>query len=194
VTVSLTGHREVAQLLADLPEKQIKPALRKVLRASAKPILTAAKLRAPRKSGAMAKSLTIRAFKRSRKQRIGFWIGTTQRGSAYGGKAFYAWFIEKGFKIGKRTREIRQAQDYARKLRRSPMKLRDELAASLSGANQLKPKQIRPRRPAVLTVDHRESVPGKFFIESAYQSKAEQAKTEIEQGMLTALRNIKKVS
>jgi hypothetical protein len=195
VTVSLSGDKQIAELLASLPEKHIKPTLRKVLRAAAKPILTAAKLRSPRDSGAMRKALTIRAFKRTRKPRIGFWIGTTQRGSAYGGKAFYAWFVEKGFRIGKRSKTIKAAQNFSNKLKRNPLSLRDRLGNALTQGQAMIQRDLDVKRVGkVLASDKRTAIPGKFFIESAYKDKAEQAKNEILQGVLEALRKIPKVS
>lgn len=188
VSVDLTGHKELLQLLEDIPEKKVKPAIRKVLRAAAKPILAAAKLRSPRRSGAMAKGLTIRAFKRSRKQHIGFWIGTTGKGPAYTGKLFYAWLIERGWRVGKRTAEVRQAQDFARKLSRSPMKLRDGLAAAL--VKEMGMKQIKPK--SVLTVDKRlKQVPGKFIVQSAYNQHAEAQKNFIVAELTKVLNAIK---
>jgi hypothetical protein len=192
VTVNLTGDKQIAELLATLPEKHLKPTLRKVLRAAAKPILTAAKLRAPRDSGAMAKGLVIRAFKRTRKPRIGFWIGTTAKGPAYGGKIFYAHFIEKGWRAGKRSAEIRQLQKAMFRIRGNPLKMRDNLGNALT-----KPAakiHMSQRLSTLSALDMRKKIPGKFFIESAYKDKAEQAKNEILQGVLEALRKIPKVS
>lgn len=195
VSVTLSGHTELYNLFQELPEKHIKPALRKVLRAAAKPILASVKLRSPRRSGAMARAFTIRAFKRSRKQRIGFWIGTTTKSGPYQDKAFYAYFIEKGWKVGKRSRELKRSLAFVSKVKKSPLKLTDSLGQKISdelAKNRiLNRKALEARAQKITDADKRRQVPGKFIVDGAYKQHAETQKNFIVTEMTRVLREIK---
>lgn len=198
VSVNLSGHEELAKLLAEIPEKHVKPALRKTLRAAAKPILAAVKLRSPRDSGAMRKGFVIRAFKRSRKQRIGFWIGTTERAGAYKDKAFYAYFIEKGWKIGKRSVALKRSMAFVNRVKRSPLKLKDSLgrkiAEELVNNRVLRRKALEARAKSIVNADKRKFVPGKHIVEGAYKEHAEAQKNFIVTELTKVLNAIKKGS
>ncbi len=115
VAIDLSGDKELIAALNNLTPALEKKALRTALRESSKPILSAAKARAPRDTGALKKSLRIKAFKRTRKGKVGFSIGTSSLGSAYQGKQFYGAFQEYGWHTGKRTNEIRRSQSAARR-------------------------------------------------------------------------------
>src|SRR6218665_3266360 len=87
--INLSGNLFLIEQLRNLPKRMANGAIRFALRDNAKPILISAKLRAPRDKGDLEKSLRIKAFRRTRKGRIGFTIGTSSLASAYQGKQFY---------------------------------------------------------------------------------------------------------
>ena len=95
IQFSLAGDLETLQLLRELPQKLVKGALRKSLRESAKIIQRGAKFRAPQKSGLLAKTIKVRAFKRTRKAVVGFTVGTAA--GDYRGQTFYGGFQEYGW-------------------------------------------------------------------------------------------------
>ncbi len=66
VTVTIAGTRELAAVLKSIPEKEAAKAIRKGTRAGVKVIARLAARRAPRKTGALARSIKVRAMKRRR--------------------------------------------------------------------------------------------------------------------------------
>lgn len=126
-SISLDGDMTLQARLRELTPRLEKSALRTALRESARPMLAAAQKFAPvlgtnvfeetvwtgkrwgkrkfatgRIGGSLRKSLRIRAFKRSRKNRVGVWIGTSALASPFQGKQFYGAFQEFGWKVGVR--------------------------------------------------------------------------------------------
>ncbi len=65
--------------------------------------MDAVKRNAPRATGRLARSIRLRAMKRSR-SRVGARITTNAYDNLYQGKTFYAAFQEFGWKTGKRVR------------------------------------------------------------------------------------------
>jgi HK97 gp10 family phage protein len=95
VKTSLAGDQEIIQLLRDLPKRLAKGALRKALRAGANVVMRGARFRAPRKSGLLAKTIKTRAFRRTRKNIVGFTVSANI--ADYQGNTFYASFQEYGW-------------------------------------------------------------------------------------------------
>lgn len=99
-TLELTGFDEVIKIFETLEPKLKKKALRPALRAGAKIILAAAKIKAHRFSGLNAKFLKVKSMKRSRKS-IGVVIqtGTRQQLKIPGSdKGYYPFSEEYGTK------------------------------------------------------------------------------------------------
>lgn len=78
--------RKLSALRTKLPNKVLASAMRK----AAKPMLAQAKINVPKKTGALQKSLKIKAKKRSR-TRVGVDVGTRKAGAK-----FYGAFVEFG--------------------------------------------------------------------------------------------------
>ena len=101
ITIELQGVEELRRKLLSLEPRIAKKVLRKALRAGAKIIHARAKQNIPTGgSGVLARSIKVRAMKRTRKQRIGVAVET--REGWYKGEAFYGAFVEFGHKQGSR--------------------------------------------------------------------------------------------
>lgn len=107
-TVILTGDKALDQLLQQLVPRLQKRAFSRASRAAAKPIRDAARRNAPSDTGRLARSIKVRAARRSR-SRVGIRV-TTGDGGEFTGKSYYGGFLEYGFRRGKRTAGIRRAQ------------------------------------------------------------------------------------
>lgn len=77
--ISLLGDAELTQKLQGLPEKLERKVIRQAIRKGGQPIVRDAKAQANKLTGAMAKSIKLRAMKR-KKGRIGVRIQTGTRG------------------------------------------------------------------------------------------------------------------
>lgn len=152
-TIIVTGDVELTRMLNALGRKVATRLHRTASRAAAKLILAHAKNTVPKKSGAFARSLTVRALKRSRK-RMGYRV--TQReayaskGKSGGKEAFYGVFQELGWEAkgrGKSTRDI--------------VRTRLGLPPKLT-SNTTKPPE--PRK-----------IPGKWLVRKAGTDKEQQA-------------------
>lgn len=99
VTVTVLGVRELAAVLKSIPEKEARGAIRKGTRAGIKVIARVAARRAPRRTGALARSLKVRAMKR-RRNRTGTVVVAGNK--TFTGDEFYGGFHEFGWHIGKR--------------------------------------------------------------------------------------------
>lgn len=100
VKMVITGDKKVNALLKGLPIVMQRKIIREAARESIKPLLPLAQLAAPRRSGALERSMAVRAVVRSRK-RIGARI-TNRQGNLFKGREFYGGFQEWGWKTGKR--------------------------------------------------------------------------------------------
>ena len=101
------GEQEVKAALKRL-KKATKDGIRKGTRAGAKIVLAAAKRLAPVRTGALAKSIKVRALPRSRKL-----IGTTTR-LVNDGNIFYGGFVNYGTKRQRAKRFLNDAADEVR--------------------------------------------------------------------------------
>jgi HK97 gp10 family phage protein len=161
VQMSLAGDAEIMQLMKDLPQRLVKGALRKSLRESAKVVLRGAKFRAPVAGGLLAKTLKVRAFKRTRKAVVGYTVGTAA--GDYKGQTFYGGFQEFGWKPTGRQRasnNLRSAERLLRKEKRTgAFVIRDDspLTRKITAAK------------LVVSRDNRRRVPPKHFLRNAFK-------------------------
>lgn len=96
VTLSLTGDKELKALFEALPGKVQKKLTRHALRVAAKKVRDDAARIAPDNTGALSKSIKVRAMKRSR-TRVGVQVYTdSQSLKSDGKKGYYAAFTELG--------------------------------------------------------------------------------------------------
>jgi HK97 gp10 family phage protein len=164
VQVSLAGDVETVNLLRELPDKLVKGALRKSLREAAKTVLRGAKFRAPRKSGLLTKTLKVRAFKRTRKNVVGFTVGTAA--GDYKGQSFYGAFQEYGWTPTGRHRQssaLRSAQKWIR---------REKQEKSKSGAVPLVYRKKITAAKLTVAKDTRRRVKPKHFLRNAFSDNA----------------------
>lgn len=105
--VVLTGVPELDRRMKSLGLKLGKKIVRKAARRAIKPVQSAAQRRAPKDTGALRKSIKIRAMKRSRSN-FGVVVTTgASAGNAFSGDQFYGAFQEFGWKTGKRGSDNR---------------------------------------------------------------------------------------
>lgn len=102
--LNLEGDRVLAAKLRGLTDSQAKKAILGACRESIKVIQKEAKTLAPKRTGALQRSIKVRAIARSRK-RIGVRVTTAKTDNMYAGKTFYAAFQEFGWKTGKRRQK-----------------------------------------------------------------------------------------
>lgn len=113
----LTGDRALDTKFSGLESKTQKAILRPVLRETAKIYLRAIKSAAPSATGALAKSFTVRATKRTRRGTVGF--NAISSALKFRGKQWYGGPVAFGHRIGKRSQAIRAKQAAEIKRRRS---------------------------------------------------------------------------
>lgn len=103
--IVLTGSEELNRKLAALKGAQAKAAIRKASRTALRPIADAVKARAPRRTGALSRSVKVRALPRSR-VRIGSRVTTSGTDRQFKGRTFYGGFQEYGWRAGRRVRNV----------------------------------------------------------------------------------------
>ena len=94
--ITLKGGDKLLVKLARLTSAEAKKVIRKALREGARPVQQKAKASVPVNTGALRKSVKIRAGKRTRKQEVSIWVGTGDQDNLFTGKTFYGGMIEYG--------------------------------------------------------------------------------------------------
>jgi len=97
--IEIQGTRELAAVLRSIPENEARRAIRRGTRAGQKIIARAAARLAPKRTGALALSIRVRAMKR-RRSRVGTVVVTGK--SLFEGETYYGGFQEFGWKTGRR--------------------------------------------------------------------------------------------
>jgi len=105
--VHLTGAKAIALALGKLETKLSRKVATKALRAGAKVVQTEAKRIAPVQSGALRKSIKVRAGKNHKTYRS---IIVGSGAKWFTGDKFYAAFVEFGHRSGKASNSIRRAR------------------------------------------------------------------------------------
>jgi HK97 gp10 family phage protein len=105
----IEGAKQLDKKLIALGPRIAKKVVRQAIRPAAKGIQRTAQANAPVDTGALKKSIKVRALKRSR-TRIGITVATNSSDNLFKGKEFYGGLLEFGFRRGKRTNAIKQAQ------------------------------------------------------------------------------------
>lgn len=93
--IKMTGFKKLDRQLRKLPGPMAKKALRKGLRAGAKIIQAEAKVRVPKVTGALRKSIRVRAA-RKRRGTVGVTVTTGQKDNAFVGDTYYGGMVEFG--------------------------------------------------------------------------------------------------
>lgn len=99
VDITILGDKKLQRKLKGLTPALQKKALRKALRAGAKIVAATARQMAPKRTGAVKRSIKVKAMKRSR-GRLGVQVVTGE--GWFIGPEFYAAFVELGHHIGRR--------------------------------------------------------------------------------------------
>ena len=107
IVIRVRGLKECLARFKELPNKYVKAALRKGMRAGQKILTAASKANAPVATGRLQANIKTRAGKRSRK---GVVMATVLGEGFYQGKTFYGAFQEFGWHAGKRTAAMQRAQ------------------------------------------------------------------------------------
>lgn len=108
--IYVTGNRELDGLLSNFEQKIVKGMFRKATRVVAKALKPKIDAATPVKTGALKKSMKIRALKRSRKAaRVGVEIRT--KDGWFKGDEFYGAFVELGTKRITPRRFVRDTTD-----------------------------------------------------------------------------------
>jgi len=143
--IRIEGAEELKRTLAELDAKLQKQIARKALRAGAKPIRDEARANANVRTGLMQSEIKVRAG-RSRRGIIRVLVALGSK--AFQGKAFYGNFVNFGHFVGKRTRLLR---------------LRGRGEAYQQAYAALSRKMGR------------KFVPGRHFMEHAFEAKKDEA-------------------
>lgn len=142
--ISLTGSKELdAALKAFTPAVQ-KQILRKATRAVSKPVMQQARAWAPHDTGALEKSIKVRALKRSRRNKdiVGTRVVTSGGDSLFQGDQYYGGFQEFGTKYMEANPFMQPAMDMSEGAVRSAFQA--ELPAIIEQtANRLAAKAAR---------------------------------------------------
>jgi HK97 gp10 family phage protein len=110
VDIEIKGLDEIEKRLKQLPQKVAKKVVRKAVREGAKPILKAAQSKVPVKTGALKKSLKVRAMKaKLAKGGAGVHVGVSDQW--FKGDLFYGGMVEFGTKNMPAKPFIRPAYD-----------------------------------------------------------------------------------
>jgi hypothetical protein len=175
VTLTLTGDKELSAMFQQFPDKVQRALIRSELRGVLKPVLARAKARARKKSGAMARTLKIRAMKRKR-GRVGYYIQTgtraelqaalTKQGASLAGK------VLGGGRYTKKTR--RTLQVIGRQLR------------------QLQRPRVKGRKdhyyPAIIELGTKKgNHPAYPYLRSSFDERKEQMANDIIQALNEAV-------
>lgn len=102
----ITGAKELNRKLMSLAPRIAKKVIRQAVRPAAKLIQSAAKSFVAVDTGALKKSIKVRALKRSQ-TRIGMTVATNAGDNFFKGRTFYGGFLEFGFRRGKRSGALR---------------------------------------------------------------------------------------
>lgn len=168
--IDLTGAEDIIRSLKELGPEVEKEALRIVIREAGNIVLPVARALCPvsekgshgQNPGALRKNLKLRTMRRKR-GRVGVRIGTSAKGF-HNSKQFYGWFQEEGYRVGKRSNKIRQAQ----KIRRgTPLQ---QLAAQ-----------------EILAADGRRFIEGKKFLKKAFDATKYLVKANAENNLRKAI-------
>ena len=141
----------IIRVLKSIPAKEGKKIIRKAAREAARQVLLpAAKAATPVDTGDLRRSLKVRAISRS-KNGVGVRVGVNTK------DVFYGVFQELGWRVGKRSKSIRDFQEATRKTERSVVRRAEIYANNVN--------------------DTRRLVPGKRFLQKTAEQKGEQAAT-----------------
>jgi HK97 gp10 family phage protein len=151
IRMSLFGDKQVMARLKGIAPRLRKKALTKAARMAMRPLLQAAKANAPKASGALRKSIKMRAMKRNRRGVVGVYVATGEK--FFKGDQFYGGFQEFGWKTGPR-RPSKEGSKFIEPGRPGALRI-----------NQESLKRYRNRRQVL----------GRHFIERAYTQGREGA-------------------
>lgn len=96
VKTSFTGDKKLDRMLREFEPKLAKKIIRRTLRKAAKPVLETARQHAPVLTGALKRSLKVRAMKRSRRNKNKYGVRVITGDDFFKGEQFYGAFIEFG--------------------------------------------------------------------------------------------------
>jgi HK97 gp10 family phage protein len=172
IRINLDGDRVLKAKLSALTDSEAKKAILGACREAIKIVQKEAQTLAPSKTGALRRSLKVRAIRRSR-SRIGMRVTTSKTDNLYAGKTFYAAFQEFGWKTGSRkNEEARVAKKIDKDLRRqspgsgSPAEA-TRRAKFIAGEGK--------RQAAAKPRQERKQIQGKHFMKRAADTKREAA-------------------
>jgi hypothetical protein len=119
VRIILLGDGIIKEKIKNLSDSEAKNVIQSACREAMKWTQKEAKKLAPKKTGALRRSIRVRATKRSR-VRIGARVTTSASDNMYSGKTFYGAFLEYGWKTkGRKDANRRAASAMTRRLTRS---------------------------------------------------------------------------
>ena len=107
-TLTISGSRELARKLEELPKRVHRKVLSQAMRAAARVVQARAKALAPVDTGLLKRSLKIRAIRRNRRGNVGVTLSTR---AVDFGPAFYGSFVEYGTRKLRGRRFIKRAFD-----------------------------------------------------------------------------------
>lgn len=129
-------------------------------------LLGQAKNAVPKQTGALRKSIKVRALKRSR-VRVGVRIGMAEKD--FTGETFYGSFLEYGWRVGKRSAEQLRAQSFF-----SKAKKRGE-ASKLGRKRSKKIEAIHSE--TMRSEDKRRKIPAKYYLKKVVEQHGDNAQS-----------------
>lgn len=183
VRLLLIGDAELRAKLSALTDAEARKAVLGATREAAKVIQAEAKRTAPKRTGALRRSIKVRAIKRSRK-RIGMRVTTSKLDSVYQGKTFYGAFQEYGWKTGaRRNTQDALARRIAAKLRSESRAARKDGKGLAARGTDMRATQEKyfigegRRQAATAKFPERRQIEGKHFMQLAADRKKDEALT-----------------
>lgn len=178
--LDISGDKAIMRKLKGMVPAARKKVLSKAARTAMKPVLATAKSNAPKQSGALRKAIKLRAKKKNRRGVVG--VSVAVGAKWFVGDEFYGAFQEFGWKSGPRKvqKEWKISAKRAVERKAQGLKINSTDADGTAWVNawrRTKPIGVESRVNATSQkrFDRRREIPGKHFIEQAYQTGGERA-------------------
>jgi hypothetical protein len=196
IVLDLSGDKFLAMFLEDLPQKVYDRVVKSAFKVPAKRIAKAASANAPKTigtkqkgrppAGTLKKELKVRTLPK-RKGWVGVIAGTSPKG--WGGPAFYGYFQERGWKIGKRpwTWHISDKQSQERLDELVAIGIRQKFKSAKERQSHLKMLRAAEENLAARKNDKRRKIPPKFFLRRAFDAHKNITKQEMRNELILAV-------
>lgn len=177
IRFTVRGDKALYNALLELEPKMRRKVLQKAANTAMRPVLVAARANAPKKSGDLRRSIKSKTLKRNRKGYIGQRVITSD--DWFKGEQFYGAFQEFGWKTG--IRKVREQWLMDRKDLATDSLIVQQGVAGKVWVRRYKRKRpdnvydVRLNKTDIARKMSSRRIPGKHFVERAYDTHGEQA-------------------